>query len=211
MSLLMFLYRIPDRRVRALIRRIVTILDGGFLYSRTLREIYLKYHGVQIGYGTYGGCFALGNIRPNIEIGRYCSIAPRVDFLRANHPLDDPTMHPIAHRVDFNPSLKRDRFNWTKLKIGNDVWIGQNAVVLPSCRNIGNGAVIGAGSIVTKDVPAYTVVAGNPARTIKMRFDLETRHRLEDSNWWELDQNELIERLDSLFTITGCKSDHLNP
>lgn len=207
MGLLTFLYRIPHRRVRALIRRIVTLLDGGVLYSSTLREIFLKYHGVQIGYGTYGGCFVLGNTRPNIEIGRYCSIAPRVDFLRANHPLENPTMHPIGHCVEFNPSLKKDRFNWSNLKIGNDVWIGQNTVILPSCRNIGNGAVIGAGSIVTKDVPAYSVVAGNPAKTIRMRFDLETCNRLESSKWWELDRNELIERLDSLFTITGCSRD----
>ena len=68
-------------------------------------------------------------------------------------------------------------------KIGNDVWIGRSAIVL-SGVNIGNGAVIGAGSVVTKDVPDYAIVAGNPAKLIRYRFDEHTIQELQSLKWW---------------------------
>jgi acetyltransferase-like isoleucine patch superfamily enzyme len=190
-----------NKYIRGLIKRIILKREGGFFYSHTIRKIYKDYHNIEIGYGTYGGCFNTSNIRPNITIGNYCSIASKVDFLRANHPLNDFTMHPIGHRSSFNPKLKEDRFEWNRLTIGNDVWIGQNAVILPSCSKIGNGAVIGAGSIVTKDVPAYMVVAGSPAKKIKMRFTPEVIEDLEKSEWWKMDKNELIKNRESLQNI----------
>ena len=76
-------------------------------------------------------------------------------------------------------------------EIGNDVWVGHNVVILPGCKKVGNGAVIGAGSIVTHDVPPYSIVAGNPAKVINMRFNDETIERLESSKWWEMSANEL--------------------
>ena len=76
-------------------------------------------------------------------------------------------------------------------EIGNDVWVGHNVVILPGCKKVGNGAVIGAGSIVTHDVPPYSIVAGNPAKVINMRFNDETIERLESSMWWEMSANEL--------------------
>jgi acetyltransferase-like isoleucine patch superfamily enzyme len=63
--------------------------------------------------------------------------------------------------------VKRDMLDRPKLYIGHDVWIGANVIILPGCYKIGNGAIIGAGSIVTKDVPPYAIVAGNPSRLIK--------------------------------------------
>ena len=78
----------------------------------------------------------------------------------------------------------------TTSHIGHDVWIGHGAIVLPG-RNIGTGAVIAAGAIVTKDVPAYTIVAGNPARPIRRRFPEDIADRLAELAWWDWDHETL--------------------
>jgi carbonic anhydrase/acetyltransferase-like protein (isoleucine patch superfamily) len=78
----------------------------------------------------------------------------------------------------------------TPSEIGNDVWIGHNAVIFAGVK-IGNGAVIGMNAVVTKDVPDYTIVAGNPAKQIKKRFDADTINLLQESSWWEYDITEL--------------------
>ena len=79
-----------------------------------------------------------------------------------------------------------------ELKVGNDCWIGCGVIITSSCHEIGNGAVIGAGSIVTKDVEPYTIVAGNPARILKWRFDKTTIALLEKSQWYNLTPEELL-------------------
>lgn len=138
--------------------------------SKLLREIYRKDYGIEIGYGSYGGCFNANNIPNGVRFGNYCSIADGVKIFRANHPTDIFTDHPIF----YNPIMgfvKTDKLNRPVLYIGHDVWIGANAIILPSVKNIGNGAVIGAGSVVTKDVEAYSIVAGNPATVKKKRFN----------------------------------------
>lgn len=90
-----------------------------------------------------------------------------------------------------NHSLSDNALIYKKLTVGHDVWIGANAIILPGCCNIGNGAIIGAGSIVTKDVPPYSIVAGNPARMIRMRFPQQVIASLEASEWWLLSKAEL--------------------
>jgi phosphonate metabolism protein (transferase hexapeptide repeat family) len=77
-----------------------------------------------------------------------------------------------------------------RVHIGHDVWIGHGAIVLPG-RSIGTGAVIAAGAVVTKDVPAYTIVAGNPARTIRRRFSEDATNRLAELAWWDWDHETL--------------------
>ena len=93
----------------------------------------------------------------------------------------------------YNPSFGLDvqdvkRFS---LSVGHDVWIGCGVIITCGCHSIGNGAVIGAGSVVTKDVAPYSVVAGVPAKKIRMRFDEATINILEKSKWWALDPHEL--------------------
>lgn len=91
--------------------------------------------------------------------------------------------------------MSADAVSFGKLEIGNDVWIGQYAVILPSCHRIGDGAVIGAGSIVTSDVPDYAMVAGNPARILKYRFGEETVSKLKAIKWWDWDLSFIKENV----------------
>ena len=84
----------------------------------------------------------------------------------------------------------KEEMGGKKTTIGNDVWIGANAVVRKGVR-VGDGAVIGAGAIVLKDVPAFSVVAGVPAKVIRYRFDENTIYRLLKLKWWEMDEDVL--------------------
>lgn len=161
--------------------------------SPLLREIFKKDFNITVGYGTYGGCFNPSNIPPGVTFGNYCSIADGVKIFRANHPMNTFTTHPIF----YNPIMghvEKDLLVRPILEIGNDVWIGANVIILPSVRKIGNGAIIGAGSVVTKDVEPYSVVAGNPAKFIKNRFKDSIIDSLEKSKWWELNYSDLYDK-----------------
>ena len=172
-----------NKRTRKIAKKLINKFEGGEFYSETLRDIVRTKHNATIGIGTYG-CFDPSfNFGEAFEIGNYCSIASGVRCIPANHPVTDISTHPFFHRTEYgyvktNPELKAMK----KLVIGNDVWIGMNALIMPSCKNIGTGAIIAAGSIVTKDVPPYAVVGGNPAKIIKYRFsEKEIEMLLNDS------------------------------
>ncbi len=128
------------------------------------------------------------------KIGDFCSIASGVAIGGGSHDISAVSTSPIFSkgRNIFNKnfaSLEYDPYKETV--IGNDVWIGNRAIILQGVT-VGNGAVVGAGSVVTKDVPPYTVVAGNPAREIKKRFDDETIDNLSKLEWWEMSDAELL-------------------
>ena len=96
-----------------------------------------------------------------------------------------------------------DVFYWRNLQrvnIGNDVWIGHGAIILPGLT-VGNGAVVAAGSVVTKDVEPYSIVAGNPAKEIRKRFPQSIWSELEAIGWWDWDHNTLKERVDEFYDI----------
>lgn len=93
-----------------------------------------------------------------------------------------------THPLFCNPALgavKKDKVERKTLTIGNDVWIGYGVTILNGCTSIGNGAVIGAGSVVTKNIDAYGIYAGNPARLIHYRFPKQIQDELEKSKWYE--------------------------
>lgn len=129
----------------------------------------------------------------NTEIGAFCSIANNVKIGGARHPVEWVSTSPVFYYGRDSIKKKFSTFERDKDKntvIGNDVWIGANAIILQGVK-IGNGAVVGAGSIVTKDVPPYTIVAGNPAHFLRMRFEDDVIEQLEGSKWWELDDSAL--------------------
>jgi acetyltransferase-like isoleucine patch superfamily enzyme len=113
-----------------------------------------------------------------------------VKVFSRNHPMNYKSMHGFF----FNPNLKFckvDRVKDTPTKIGNDVWIGNSAIIMPNVTEIGDGAVIGAGAVVNKNVPPYAVVVGNPARIVRYRFSKEAIEELLESKWWEKSKEEL--------------------
>ena len=122
-------------------------------------------------------------------IGKFCSIACGAKFLftSANHTLRSLSTYPFPlFFEEWEMDKKQVASAWDNkgdIVIGNDVWIGYEAIIL-SGVNIGDGAIIGARAVVTKDVPAYTVVGGIPAKEIKKRFDSETINKLQQIQWW---------------------------
>lgn len=127
------------------------------------------------------------------NIGCFTSIANQVVIGGASHPMNWAGMSPVfyAGRDSINTKFSEYLLDTPpNTTIGNDVWIGRSAIIL-SGVNVGNGAVVGAGAVVTKDIPAYAIVAGNPAKIIRYRFDENIIHALENINWWHLDKNEL--------------------
>lgn len=120
------------------------------------------------------------------HIGAFCSISWNVSIGGADHDYRKVTTHAFLYspNIGLGAEVGYDRFSKPCI-IGNDVWIGCNAVV---CRGVtvGDGAVIGAGSVVTHDVPPYTIVAGCPAKKIKQRCDESLSIRLLKLKWWEL-------------------------
>ncbi|GCC46425.1 hypothetical protein chiPu_0030488, partial [Chiloscyllium punctatum] len=130
------------------------------------------------------------------SIGKFCSIAAMTRINPGNHPMHRATQAHFTYRASAyfpGESDDTDFFNWRRahhVHIGHDVWIGHGAIVLAG-RNIGTGAVVAAGAIVTKDVPAYAIVAGNPARPVKRRFSEDVADRLAALAWWDWDHETL--------------------
>lgn len=182
-------YGVSRGSVRDLILKLVRKLEGGELYSPTLREIFRVHHGVDIGLYTHGGCFRPFSFGRNTTIGRYSSIAATAFAATDNHPMHYKSMHGLF----FNPALGIVDTEWRfePLAIGNDVWLGHNSIIMPGVHRIGDGAVVAAGAVVNKEVPPYAVVVGNPARVVRYRFDAETITQLLAERWWEQDIGQL--------------------
>jgi virginiamycin A acetyltransferase len=121
------------------------------------------------------------NLNGDIIIGRYCQLAGNIGIFSSNHPTNYITT--FTSKAFLNGVLKKNSQNGS-VNIGNDVWIGHGAILLKDV-NIGHGAIIAAGAIVTKDVPPYSIVGGNPARILKYRFSDEIINKLLEIQWWD--------------------------
>ncbi len=136
----------------------------------------------------------------NAQIGRFCAIAARVRIGAPNHPMDRPSLHRFTYCPEYysaaasrDQAFFRDRRD-DRVIIGNDVWIGHAVIVLPGVH-VGDGAVLAAGAVVSRDVAPYTVVGGVPARQIKERFSREVAAKLADIAWWDWPFETILQRL----------------
>jgi acetyltransferase-like isoleucine patch superfamily enzyme len=142
--------------------------------------------------------YSFSQLSAEIKIGRYCSIASGLQFLGNDHPITSISTSPFTYSdkqtilvkpfndsslINKNIIVEEKRGGGTGIVIKNDVWIGQN-VTLKNNITIGNGAVVAACSMVTKDVPDFAIVGGNPARIIKYRFEKDVIDELLDIQWW---------------------------
>lgn len=157
--------------------------------------------GRLLSFGAYSYC-RTGNIATDFRLGRYCSVAPNVSITGQEHPLDRFTTHPFTTHPNIS-QLAKDRFgvhhrvfhhdySISAPEIGNDVWIGEGACIKRGVK-VGDGAVIGACALVTKDVPAYAIVGGNPAKIIRYRFPDKVIDELLDLRWWDYNFIDLPE------------------
>lgn len=166
------------------------------MFSATLRDVLRDRYGVEIGRYSYGDILRPGLLPPGTRVGAWCSVGSGLIVRRRDHPLDRPSLHPFFYNSGLG-FLERDTIPLEKdnpLTIGHDVWIGDRVTILGGCRSIGNGAVLAAGAVVTRDVEAYSVVGGVPAHRIRMRFPAEKAVRIEASRWWERSLAEIIEK-----------------
>lgn len=151
---------------------------------------------LQLGEHSYGSATvrAWHRSRDVVRVGRFCSLADHVTFIvDGNHRIDTLSSFPF-----------RERLGWTECSpnvwgketpsVGNDVWIASGATIY-SGVHIGDGAVVAGQSIVTKSVPPYAVVAGNPARVVKYRFPPDVIEQLLALRWWDLPLHTIRERL----------------
>ncbi|MEZ9487486.1 CatB-related O-acetyltransferase [Vibrio breoganii] len=157
-----------------------------------------------LGIGSYIGKNCMLN---NAIIGKYCSIADNVEILLNNHPTTGfVSTHPCFHRgnnalmkkigLSFNLDIDYPYMNYIQgryhIVIGSDVWIGAGCKLMSGVK-IGDGAIVAAGSIVTKDIPDFTIFGGVPAKKIKNRFNEEQTRKLVELKWWDWSLEKVVE------------------
>lgn len=179
----------------------------------------IVYRGCKIGRYTYG-YESLLEFYPIAEsIGRYCSINGTAKIYN-NHPMESVTTHPMLDHILFYPwEVYENRLrcvqtygiyddnaefenslirNNRPVVIGNDVWIGANVVILPGV-NIGDGAVLAAGAVVTRDVAPYAIVGGVPAKTIRYRFEEKMIEKFLEIKWWDWEIDEIEKNIELFY------------
>jgi virginiamycin A acetyltransferase len=141
-------------------------------------------------------------IGDKLRIGRFCAIASGVRFIMngGNHETKPLSTYPFAifgngwEVIDEGGDLPAKYPHKGDTIIENDVWLGYEAVIMPGVR-VGNGAIVAAKAVVTRDVPDYAIVAGNPAQVMKMRFTAEEIEQLLQIAWWNWDCDKITRNL----------------
>jgi len=198
-DLFLALYRY--KIIRKYVTRLILKYEGGKFFSQTLRMALKKYYLIEVGEYSYGSCLTNGVLPPATKVGNYCSFAENLRVYRRNHSLETLSQHPFFYNQNAG-LLNSDAIEAIEdnpLIIGHDVWIGGSVIILPGCTTIGNGAVIGAGSVVTKSVPPYAIMGGNPAKLIRYRYSPELIEQIERTQWWDLTLYDLLTLTDLPF------------
>lgn len=183
------------------LKNIVThpqIIVGDYTYYHDPIDVYnfeknvLYLHELQYG---------LDTPLDKLIIGKFCQIATGARFIMnaANHDMDGISTYPFKIFGKSWTSAHMNRIYKGNIMIGNDVWIGNSALFLQGIK-VGDGAIIGAASVVTKDVAPYTIVAGNPAREIRKRFEQEIVDYLLELQWWNWSIEKITAHLEALTT-----------
>jgi len=142
---------------------------------------------LSVGYGTGIGWGFVARGFGRVSIGRYCAFGENVRVISSNHDMSSPFISFILQDYVFNRRLIAEKKD---VYIGNDVWVGDSVIILPGV-NIGNGCVIAAGSVVTKDILDFEVVGGVPARVIRKRFNSSTIEEFTKVGWWNMSLPEI--------------------
>lgn len=174
-----------------------SVSDGANLEHPLTIAAHAEIHG-SVNIGQYTAVNSHTVLYPNVSIGKYCSIARNCEIGAAKHPTHFLSVHGFQFTHKHLPKLpgykEIKRKKWSnghpKTIIGNDVWIGAKSVIASGVK-IGHGAIIGSGSIVTKDVEPYSIVAGVPAKILRYRFDREIIDELMALEWWDLSPIQL--------------------
>jgi len=164
------------------------------LTSASLRTKFSRQHNIFVGMYSYG-CFSRKRIDPETIVGRYCSFASTATVFNRNHGISFIGTNAYL----YNPKLgvvDRQMIEFVPCNIGDDVWIGHNAIILPRAAKVGRGAVVAAGAVVTGDVPPYAIVAGNPAKIIGYRFSPDVIVEIEKTQWWKMDPEQIRAELE---------------
>lgn len=165
--------------------------------GKKIRKYYKRKYNIEIGKYTYG--YREAKIINGTKIGSFCSIAPGVKIGLMNHPLEYVSTNPFLY-YKTRKFISEDKLIFQKKEpiIEDDVWIGTDAIILPGVT-IHKGAVVGANAVVTKDVPAYAIVVGVPARVIKYRFDEKTRNSLLKIDWCNWNDFKISKEIDFFY------------
>ncbi|MBX3744450.1 MAG: CatB-related O-acetyltransferase [Verrucomicrobiae bacterium] len=207
-SLALRLYpRLGVESIRGALRQLALTLEGGPARSLTLREIFRRFHRVEVGLHTAGPC----RLHPKVfhvgtAFGRYVSVASTVRTFTRNHTIYTKSTSGFFD----NPAagiVKSDLVSWGRLVIGHGAWLGHQAILLPPAERIGEGAIVTAGSVVYTNVPPYAIVSGFPARVIGYRYPKPVIEELLASRWWELSPSRLAAQADRFRTLLSTQPD----
>jgi len=167
-------------------------------HNNTTLKSYVPFNCISVGKYTYGEIDVLRlDKNSKLKIGNYCSIAPKVSFLMgAEHFTSHISTFPF--KVKVLQDVSNEAYSKGNIIVDDDVWIGYAATIM-SGVHIGQGAVIAANSLVTKDVPPYAIVGGIPARVIKYRFEDDLIKELLNIDFNKLTKNEIEQHIDDLY------------
>lgn len=175
-----------DRNV--IVASTAKVINSNLKYYSRLKE-YSEIHHSKLGEFSYISQYSMVN---KATIGKFCSIANGcyIGLWEHNTDVSTHSFYLYEHSGNFVKGYKNYDKDYIETKIGNDVWIGANSVILKGIK-VSNGAIIGAGSVVTKNVPPYSIAVGNPAKVIKYRYEKEDIKWLLKIKWWNFSRKKL--------------------